>query len=147
MGKINFTKEHLAKLKELAINFLFKGIVIRGAINSELTVWDIIHNTTLNTLSTIYANLKREVEKISNLDEWNMTDYQQKKLLALKEQLEFVNLVIGYKKYQVEVQTDRDKLKELKAKYAELKESTLSPTERLAALETEINSIENNEEL
>lgn len=147
MGKINFTKEHLAKLKELATNFLFKGIVIKGAINTELTVWDIIHNTTLNTLSTIYANLKREVEKISNLDEWNMTDYQQKKLLALKEQLEFVNLVIGYKKYQVEVQTDRDKLKELKAKYAELKESTLSPTERLAALETEINSIENNEEL
>lgn len=147
MAKINFTKEHLAKLKDLAIKFLFKGILIKGAINSELSVWDILHNTTLNTLSTIYGNLKREVEKISNLDEWNLTDYQQKKLEVLKEQMEFVNLVIGYKKYQIEIQSDKDKLRELKAKQQELKESTLTPVERLAALEAEIASIESVEEL
>lgn len=147
MSKINFTKDHFAKLKDLAVKFLFKGIVIKGAINTELSVWDIIHNTTLNTLSTIYGNLKREVEKISNLDEWNLTDYQQRKLESLKEQLDFVNLTIGYKKYQVEIQADKEKLKELKAKQLELKESTLSPTERLAALEAEIAAIEDIEEL
>ena len=147
MSKINFTKEHLAKLKDLAIKFLFKGILIKGAINSELSVWDILHNTTLNTLSTIYGNLKREVEKISNLDEWNLIDYQQKKLEVLKEQMEFVNLVIGYKKYQIEIQSDKDKLRELKAKQQELKESTLTPVKRLAALEAEIASIESVEEL
>lgn len=147
MSKINFTKEHLAKLKDLAIKFLFKGILIKGAVSTELSVWDIIHNTTLNTLSTIYGNLKREIEKIGNLDEWNLTDYQQKKLESLKEQAEFINLTIGYRKYRIEVQTDKDKLRELKAKQQELKESALTPIERLAALEAEIATIESAEEL
>ena len=61
--------------------------------------------------------------------------------------MEFVNLVIGYKKYQIEIQSDKDKLRELKAKQQELKESTLTPVKRLAALEAEIASIESVEEL
>ena len=61
--------------------------------------------------------------------------------------MDFVNLVIGYKKYQIEIQSDKDKLRELKSKQQELKESSLTPAERLAALEAEIAAIESAEEL
>lgn len=142
MSKINFTKEHLDKLKELAVKMLFSGNVVAGAMGTSLTIYDLFHNTTINTLITINGNLKREIEKISNLDEWSMNDYQQRKLEATKQIQELINLLIGYKKNQAEVEADKTKLKELKAKQAELKESTLTPEDRLKALEKEIAALE-----
>lgn len=144
MSKINFTKEHLQKLKEAATKMLFANSVVDGLVGSKLTVHDLIHNTTINTLITINSNMKREIEKISNLDEWSMTEYQQRKLANLKEIQEFVNLLIGYKKNRAEIEADKSKLAELRAKQAELQESTLTPEDRLKALEKEISELSEN---
>ena len=70
-----------------------------------------------------------------------MTDYQQRKLEATKETQELVNLLIGFKKDSAQKEADKSKLSELKAKYKELKESTMTPEDRLKALEAEIKSI------
>ena len=146
--KTNFTKEHLEKFKSLAITFLLKGITVKGTTPaSEYTVYDLIHVLSINNLTTIYSNLKSQIEKISGLDEWNLTDYQQKRQEDLKAQLDLVNLCIGYRKYRAEIASDKEKLAELKRKEKELKESTLSPEDKLKALQEEISSIESIEEL
>lgn len=139
--KINFTQEHLAKLKDLATKMLFNGTIIKGLVGSESNIYDLVHNTTINSLITLNSNLKKEIEKISNLDEWSMNSYQQSKLETTKETQELVNLLIGYKKDLAQKGEDKAKLSELKAKYKELKESTMTPEDRLKALEAEIKSI------
>jgi len=146
MSKINFTKEHLVKLKELATKMLFAGSTVQGLVGTQMSVHDLIHNATINTLITFNSNMKKEIERISSLDEWSMNDYQQKKLEILKETQEFVNLLIGYKKNQSELEADKSKLRELRAKQAELKESTLTPEDKLKALDEEIAKLSENVE-
>lgn len=138
MAKINFTKEHLASLRELATKMLFNNILIKGTMGTELNVFELIHNTTINTLITLLGNVKKAIENMNNLDEWSMTPYQQKKLKILEENKEFLNLLIGYKKYRNEVQSDKEKLAQLKVKRAELEEQALTPEAKLKALDEEI---------
>lgn len=141
MAKINFTPEHLARLKELAIEMLFTGTTFRGSVGTSLTVYDLLHNTTENTLVTFNSNLKKEIERIESLDEWSMSDYQQKKLAATKESQEFMNLLIGYKKFQTQLNADKAKLAELRAQYKEIEKSTLTPQDQLAALKKQMKEL------
>lgn len=146
MSKINFTSEHKNQMMQLANKMLLKNICIKGLAGTEINVYDLFHNTSINSLISINSNLKKEIEKLSNLDEWSMNDYQQKKLNNTKEIQNFINLLIGYKKSIAELENDKNRLKELKAKYQELKESTLTPEARLQALEEDIKAIGNIEE-
>lgn len=141
MAKVNFTKENEARLKELAVIFLFLNTKFRGLMNSTMNIVQMLHELTINTLQSMYAQLKKEVSKIEDLDEWSMTDYQQKKKKDLELQKEFVYLLIGYKMYQAQLDEEKAKLTELKAKYKELKASTMSPTDQLAAIAKEIESL------
>ena len=49
MGKINFTKENMARLAELANKFLFGNLPIQGPVGTSLRVSDLLHNTTINS--------------------------------------------------------------------------------------------------
>lgn len=143
--KINFTREHLAKLKELCVRSLFKGTMIKGLVGTTINIYDLIHNTTLNTLTSIHSNLKKEEDKIQALDEWSMTDYQQAKLVEVQKTREMVNLIIGYKRHQAEADNERAKLSQLKASLAELKAQAMTPEEKIKALEDAIEATSVNE--
>lgn len=138
---ITFTKDHLTKLKELAVKALFSGMVIKGKIGTEINIYDLLHSTTTATLIDINGILKGQIEKQSNLDEWSMTEHQQKKLETLKVQQELVNLLIGYKKAQAEKQDARSTLANLKREYTRLKEEQMTPEERLKSMEAQMESI------
>lgn len=140
-AKINFTDEHQKRLFDLATNMLFNGGIVKGLAGSTLTIFDLIHNTSVRTLSDINAGLRKEISRIETLDDWSMTDYQQKKLTTTKETQELVHLLIGYKKYLEQLDNDKSKLTELKAKRAELKKSTMTPEQQLAELDAEIASL------
>lgn len=146
-NRINFTPEHEARLKQLAIIMLFDGITLKGTVGTELTVQDLLHNTTVNTLVMLNSNLKKEIERISGLDEWSMNDYQQRKLANTKELQEFTNLLIGYKKFQAEKQSAKAEIANLKAQYAEIKKSTMTPQDQLTALEKKIKELGDDEDV
>lgn len=141
MKRINFTQEHESKLKELATDLLFGGTFIKGFTGTTYSVFDLLHNVTINTIVTMHGNMKKEVEKIENLDEWSMNDYQQKKLAESKKMAEFLNLVIGWRKFNEQVAEEKEQVKALKAKMKELKLSTMTPTEQIAELEKQITSM------
>lgn len=139
--KINFTADHLKKLQELSVKFLFDGTGIKGLVGTTTYIYDLIHNTTVNSLVKINVNLRQEVARIESLDEWSMNDYQQRKLVETKEMQELVNLLIGYKKNQEQIDANKAKVTDLKAKYKELKASTMKPEDQMKALEAEIAAL------
>lgn len=137
---INFTKEHLDLLKEKATKALFSGVVVKGKIGTNLNIFDLFHNTTINSLIDLHRSIKKEVDTVSNTDQWSMNDYQQKKLNSLKDSQELVNLLIGYKKHKSQINDAKEKLAELRAKQTELQESQMTPEDKLKAISAEIDA-------
>lgn len=142
--KINFTPEHKSRLTVLAIMFLFAGTLFKGLVGSSLNVFMLIHNTTIETLRTILRNLNSEIEKMSVGDKWAMNAYQQRKISDLKDQSEFIDLLIGYKLYETQIAENKAKASELRKQLKELQESTMTPQERISAMMAEINNLEGN---
>lgn len=142
MSKINFTKEHNARLGELAAEALFKGTKFKGNLGTESTIHDLIHNTQINTLTRYHANIKKEVAEIEAMDEWSLSDYQQTKAKNLKKNQELIFLLIGYKRYQEEIAANKAKLAELKSTYAQLKEDTKTPEDRMKEIEAQMAALE-----
>ena len=141
MTKINFTKQHQARMEELAILLLLAGTVIKGVMGTKINVFQLLHETTISSLQTILSNLRREIDKIKTLDRWSLTNYQEQKMVDLEVQYEFVDLLIGYKKRQAEIENDRVKIRDLKNEYAQLVKSTMTPEAQLAALKKSIEAL------
>ena len=138
--KINFTREHFAKLKELAAQALFEGAVIRTKMGSPLNIFELVHTVSPNQLNEIKNSLAKQIEKIENGDEW--TDPDSEKLEGLKTTKELVNLVIGWKRYNMELDENARKKEELSKKLAELKESTKTPEDRIKELEAQLKELD-----
>ena len=145
MAKINFTKENFARLQSLATEMLFNNEVILSRMGSPLTIIDLLHTTTIGTLNEIRLSLGKTIEKLENQDEWTSSDDTQKKLSELRTKKELVNLIIGYKRFNLENEANARKKAELEAKLKELKESQKTPADRIAELEAEISKIDTEE--
>lgn len=138
--KINFTKEHFAKLKELAAESLFSGEIFRTKMGQILTIYELIHTVSINQLNEIKNSLAAKIQKFESKDEWVEVDTTE--LNELKTQKELVNLVIGYKRFNLERNEIDAKRKELSAKLAELKESQKTPEDRIKEMEAELASLD-----
>lgn len=138
MGKINFTTENKSRLEELATKFLFGNLPIQGPIGTSMRVEDLLHNTSVNSLVSMNAHLKKQIASMSDLDEWSCTDADTWKLERMKETQELVSLVIGYKKWLAEQEELSEKKAALAAQIDSLKESQKTPAERIAELEKQL---------
>lgn len=103
MAKINFTKEHYVKMKELAFAMLVANEAITTKMGQPLNIVELMHTQTINTLNGIRLAITKQIEDLEKQDEWVATDYQQEKLEALKRRKELVNLIIGWKRHNMEV--------------------------------------------
>ena len=146
MAKINFTKEHYAKMKELAFAMLVNNNAIVSKFGTTLTIVDLMHTQTINTLNGISLAITKQIENLEKQDEWVATDYQQEKLEALKRRKELVNLIIGWKRHNMEVAEAKAKKAELTAQLKELKESQKTPEDRIKELEASLKELEEAEE-
>lgn len=146
MAKINFTKEHYAKMKELAFAMLVHNQSISTRMGQPLNVAELMHTQTINTLNGIRLNLGKLIENLESQDEWIATDYQQEKLEALKKQKELVNLIIGWKRHNLEIQEAKAKKQELTAKLDELRESQKTPEDKIKELEAALQELDTTEE-
>ena len=145
MGTINFTKEHMARLKELATDMLFKNDTIKTTLGYS-TVIDILHLTTIESLKTIYKGLKNAIEKMEDADEWATTDYERAKLDDLKQKKEFINLVIGYKRYNAEKESEKKKRLDIEKQIKALEEAEKTPADRLKELRDKLAAMDSAEE-
>ena len=146
MAKINFTKEHYAKMKELAFGMLVNNEVINTKLGQPLTIVDLLHTQTINTLNNIRLAIGKQIESIENQDEWTTSAYQQDKLEKLKQAKELVNLIIGWKRHNIEVQEAKAKKAELNAQLKQLKESQKTPEDKIKEIEEQLKSIDADED-
>ena len=138
--KINFTKEHMQKLSELACLMLFENREIRNKIGTPLSIVELLHTTSINQLNEIKAMLAKKIEQQESRDEW--IDPDNEKLTQLKEDKELVNLIVGWKRLQLEKIENARKKEELTKKLSELKESTKTPEDRIKEMEAQLAELE-----
>ena len=146
MAKVNFTKEHYAKMQTLAFEMLVKNEAIPTKMGQLLNIVELMHTQTINTLNNIRLSLGKQIEDIEKTDEWVATDYQQEKLETLKKKKDLVNLIIGWKRHTMEVYEAKAKKMALKAKLDELKESQKSPEDKIKELESQLKKLDSTEE-
>lgn len=138
--KINFTKQHMERLIDLADEALFDKATVYTKLGQPLNIYELIHTTSINQLNEIKSNLAKKIEKIEEQDEWVTPDGDQ--LQAMKDTKELVNLIIGWKRYNLELSENARKKKELTEKLTELKESQKTPEDRIKEIEAQLKELE-----
>ena len=138
-NKVNFTPEHKKELDSLLLDALYDNRKFKGTANAtEVDVLDLLHDRTLNTLVTMHQNLKMEIKKLEDMDEWSMTPYQQAKKAKTEKDRNLISLVIGYRRNQEQIQVKNAKIKELKMQYNEILTSNMKPEDQLKKIGEEI---------
>lgn len=142
--KINFTKQHYQDLVNLVAQAAMNHVVINTKMGQPLDVVALLHTTSINTLNNIKASLVEKIRSIEDRDEW--VDADTVVLDTLKGQKELVNLIVGWKRWKMEIDENRKKKAELTKKLAALKESTKTPEDRIKELETELAALNDVED-
>ena len=128
-------------MQELLLKKLLRNDVIVTKMGQALNVVELLHTTTINTLNSIRMDLSKKIERIESEDEWVSSD--NRRLGLLKEDKELVNLIIGYKRYTLELQENEKKKEMLTQQLESLKESQKTPEDKIKELEAELASIDN----
>lgn len=138
--KINFTKEHLEQLHKLADEALFENLTVTTKLGGQLNIHELLYTTSINQLTEIKTALAKKIEKLEASDEWVQVDNE--KIQTVRKLKDLVNLIIGYKRYQLELLEIQDKKEELQEQLNKLKESQRTPDERIKELEAQIADLE-----
>lgn len=130
-----FTKTHFDNLSQLIIEALFKDKTFYNNLNMPITVYDLVNNTTINSLTSMYSKALRKLNEVEQQNEWKETDTTE-----LIKTTQLLNLLIGYKTYANEVKERKEKKKLLEEKLNTLKEASKSPEEKIKEIEELIKS-------
>ena len=130
-----FTKTHFDNLSQLIIEALFKDKTFYNNLNMPITVYDLVNNTTINSLTSMYSKALRKLNEVEQQNEWKETDTTE-----LIKTTQLLNLLIGYKTYSSEVKERKEKRKLLEEKLNTLKEASKSPEEKIKEIEELIKS-------
>lgn len=142
MIKINFTKEHKEKLLELAMIMLLKNEAIFTRLGQPITVVNLFHNTSINTLNSMRVSFTKRIETLENEDEWTASQGSQIELEVTKRQKELVYLLIGYKRNQVYLEEIAAKKAKLTKELNVLKESQKTPEDKIKELQEELDKLD-----
>lgn len=128
------------RLLDLASEALFDRTVVTTKLGQQLNIYELLHTTSINQLNEIKISLAKKIEKAELADEWIQPDND--KLQSIKDTKELVNLIIGWKRYNLELDEKDRKKEELTAKLAELKESQKTPEDRIKELEAQLKELD-----
>ena len=142
--KINFTKQHYQDLVNLVAQASMNHVVINTKMGQPLDIVALLHTTSINTLNDIKASLVKKIRGIEDRDEW--IDADTVVLDTLKGQKELVNLIVGWKRWKMEIDENRKKKENLTKKLAELRESTKTPEDRIKEMEAELAALDTEED-
>lgn len=142
--KINFTKQNYQDLVNLVAQAAMNHVVINTKMGQPLDIVALLHTTSINTLNDIKASLVKKIRNIEDRDEWVEADPDE--LTAIKAQKELVNLVVGWKRWTMEINANKQKKAELTKKLDALKESTKTPEDRIKEMEAQIAAMDADED-
>ena len=142
--KINFTKEHFSKLVNLVAQAAMNNVTIPTKMGQPLNIVELLHTTSITTLNNIKASLTQKIRNIEDRDEWVEADSEV--LDEIKAQKELVNLIVGWKRWKLELEETRREKAELTKKIAELKESTKTPEDRIKEMEAKLAEMGSDED-
>lgn len=140
--KINFTQEHYTKMQELLLGMLINNHVIYTKLGHPLNACELLHTTSIEGLNSMRINLKNQIKRLEEQDEWTQGTVHQTKLNDLKASCELVNLIIGYKRWLLEAEEMKRKKESLIEKITQMKEAAKTPEDRLKEAEEELASLE-----
>jgi DNA repair ATPase RecN len=147
--KVNFTKEHLKELHGLFVRLSFGKKALNGKFNAnQLSPYDLLHSTSVDTLISMRGQLKKEIEAFDNdHDEFTATESQNRQNNEKKVWERYLYLLIGYKRYLTQKAADADKLRKAEAEYKALEEETMTPKEKLKAKKKELDALKGVEDV
>ena len=126
---------------ELSVDALLSNMTVTTNLGSPLNIVELMHTTSINQLNNIKQALSKKIEKLEAADEW-VADPNSEKIEEVRKTKDLVNLIIGYKRYNLELAENKKKKEELTKKLSELKESTKTPEDRIKELEAELASMD-----
>ena len=126
--KINFTKDHMARLIDLADAALFNRTIITTKLGQPLNIYELLHTTSINQLNEIRTSLAKKIEKVEAADEWIAPDND--KLQSMKDSKELVNLIIGLKRYNSELAENERRIAEIDKQLNDIDEATKTPEDK-----------------
>lgn len=136
---VHFTKENYETLRKLAADMLFANEVISYGVGQPKSIIELLHTTSIETLNKIKQTLSKRIEEQENKDEW--VDPDNSKLDKLRKKKELVNLIIGWKRFNLEKDAQAYKKAELTKKLNELLESQKTPADRIKELQAELDAM------
>ena len=145
MVAINFKKEHFERMKELAIEMLLDNGGVQTKMGQQLGISELLHTTTINNLNSIRVSIDSKIKVLNNQDEWTASDATQREIASLTKTRELVNLIIGYKRYNMEKeQTERQRAM-LKAELKSLKDAQKTPEDKIKEIEEKLSALDTSE--
>ena len=136
---INFTKEHEEKLNEFIVEMWKEDIVVIGKLGQPMNICElkVLSPNSLNDLKLIYD---KKISSLESKDEW--IDPENDKLDLYRFIRNGLNLLVGFKRKQIQIAENKAKKAELTKKLAELKESTKTPQDRIKEMEAALAELE-----
>jgi hypothetical protein len=137
--RINFTKEHEEKLNEFIVEMWREDIVVIGKLGQPMNICElkVLSPNSLNDLKLIYD---KKISSLESKDEW--IDPENDKLDLYRFIRNGLNLLVGFKRKQIQIAEAKAKKAELTKKLTELKESTKTPEDRIKEMEAALAELD-----
>ena len=133
MATINFTKEHLAKLKENIATLVLDGTIINGPMGQSYDAFALVNAMSIKSLQTLSGFLGTKKANLSTTDEW-VENPNAEEIAKIDFIMETVSLIIGFKRKEMERKDNARELARIEKQIAELEESQKTPQQMLAEL-------------
>ncbi len=137
---INFTKEHLSKLKDNIAALVLDGTIINGPMGQTYDAFSLANTLSIKSLQALSAHLNAVKAKLSVADEW-VENPNQDKINELDFILETVSLIIGFKRKEQERKDNARERERIEKQIAELENAQKSPQQLLDELKAKAASL------
>lgn len=141
MAKINFTDEHMLRLRTLIADAVLYNSVVSGPMGQSYTVIDLMHCLSISSLRSLSASLSKKRAALSVEDEW-VENPNAEKIVLLDKQLDLINLIIGYHLKNQEIEANRIEKERIQTQIDELIQAQKSPKELVADLQAKLAELE-----
>lgn len=139
MNKINFTKEHEEKLDQFILRMWREDIVVLNNMNIPMNICE-LKTLTPNTLNNLKLIYDKKIQNLESKDEW--VNPENDKLDLYRFIREGLNLLVGFKRKQIQVAELIQKREELQKKYDEICESTKTPEDKKKEIEAQLKELD-----
>ena len=138
-NKVNFTKEHQEKLDQFVLKMWKENIVVFNTMNVPMNICELKELTpnSLNNLKLIYD---KKIQALESKDEW--IDPKNDKIDLYRFIREGLNLLVGYKRKNIELNEIAQEREKLIAERNKLLESKKTPDDLIKDIDDKLKELE-----